>query len=361
MYCENCGNKNESGVKFCSKCGTSIATENAKKGIGKSPKDSHLPEIISEKSHKRLYFGILLVTISFLIFFAERNYISNILSGPRLKTPEAIEQELVAGNPKDINVNLQLNPSAVYQSGYTHITQSVNSSTNQVESETTDSEYYLTIIGKHILVLEGKPNQKPSSNFIGAVIPIPQDLESSISAEFNKTPELVGLDKYILPYAISDKGIFNLDNIWTLLIGVALFVWGGILTFKRLGDIDDKNHYAYGLITVLGYKNIDDFSKDFVAAKDAGILSIGNFSLSNKFLYNEGFFSFSIYPMSQMFWAYKQVVRKSVNLIPTGKDYKVVMNFRPKTSVEIKESEEDVNKHLYLLTKLYPWAKFGYE
>lgn len=363
MYCENCGNKLKSGASFCNKCGAPVKLEQADK---KQPvSDSFLSDIVRAKSLNRLYFGLVLVAVSFVIFFFERNYISNILSGPRQKTPDQIEQELVTGNPQDININLQLNSGEVFQSGYTHITQSVNSSTNEVESETTDAEYYLTIVGKHLLVLEGKVNQKPSTNFEGAVIPIPQDLESSISAEFSKDPELAGLEKAILPYALSDKGIFSLDNVYVLVFGIGLFVWGCYIVFRRLADIEDKGHFAFRISDELSYKNIGELSEDFVKNKESGVVDIGRYEVSSKYIFKEDYFSFSIYPLSRMYWAYKRETTHRVNFVPTGKSYGLVLNFMMKNgtniTIEAKEPEDKVNEHLYLFARLCPWAKIGYK
>jgi hypothetical protein len=373
MFCKNCGNKIDDNSKFCSKCGNVTSNNKVSTIVSDNPNNSqnpilstntdssdYLSKIIYTKSHRRLLFGYLLLAIAATIFIYQHNYISNLISGPRSISATSLESELLSGNIKDLNINLELLPDSVYQAGYTYVTQTVDKSTNKVESETTDQEYYLAIIGRHVLVLEGVPNQIPTGNFEGVIIPLSSDLQGKLVADFNNDPELSGSGASILPYALSNKGMMGIDSFWGFLFGIGLACWGGFLTYRRVTDRKDKKHYAYQIAPTIGYRNMEDFSKDFMNANEAGTVKIGGYKLSSKFLFRENFFSFEVYPMSQMFWAYKKVIKKSVNFIPTGKDYEVVIHFKPSKTVAIKESEENVNQHLMLLAHLCPEAKFGY-
>jgi hypothetical protein len=357
MYCEKCGKNISNGDKFCGICGTVISKEYQTEKI--YPR-SYISKIIFVKSKRRLYFGCLLVAVACIIFISQSNYISNLISGPRPMDDQTLENELVSGNIKDINVSLSLSAGSVYNSGYTHITQTVDQTTNKVESETTNSAYYLTIIGKHILVIEGIPGQLPSGNFTGVVIPLPADLQSGLASDFNSDPDLKELSGSILSYAISNEGMRGLDDFWVFLFALGLLCWGAFIVIKRGLDIEDKKHYIYKIISSAGYQNIDDFSDDFMKSEQAGVVKIGGYKLNNKFLSHKSFFFFDVYPLSQMYWSYKKITKRSVNFIPAGKDFGVVMHFRPNKVVTIKEQEKNVEQHLMLLIKLCPNAKFGY-
>lgn len=367
MFCSNCGNKIDDSAKFCGKCGKPVGVDLKKFGGNDSPHapdsvsgSNYLSRIIHAKSNRRLYFGYLLLAIAAIIFIYQHNYISNLISGPRSISESALENELQSGNIKDLNISLNLAPNSVYQAGYTYVVQTIDQTTNKVEGETTDQEYYLTVIGQHVLVLEGAPNQIPSGNFEGVVMPLSSELHGNLVSDFNSVSKLSGLSGSILPYMLSNKGMTGLDAFWGFLFAIGLACWGGFLTFRRVTDREDRKHYAFQIASTAGYPGMDNFSKDFIAANEAGIIKVGGYKLSSKFLSRENFFSFEVYPMSQMFWAYKKVVRKSVNFIPTGKDYEIVMHFRPNKTLSIKESEENVNQHLMLLVHLCPEAKFGY-
>lgn len=374
MYCNHCGKKNSKGAKFCQSCGKAIgkstfeevaenvdeSTEVNEEKEVESPK-SYLANKIKEKSLRRLYFGFALVGLSIIILLSQANYIANILSGPRTLSPDALESEILSGNINDINVALQLPSDGVYPAGYTHITQTINENTNQVESQVTDGAYYLTLVGRHILVLEGNTNQTPSGNFNGVLIPLPTDLQNKLVADFNNDPKLSGLSGDFLAYELSDKGILSLDQIWVVLLGLGILAWGGFIVLRRINDKEDKNHYIYKIAGSAGYHSIKDFSEDFIKSKDEKFIELGGgYYLNHKFLFNDGYFSFHVFPLSQLFWMYKSIVKRSVNFIPTGKHHELSMHFRPNIKVSIKEDEATVNQNLYILANLCPAAKLGY-
>lgn len=375
MYCNNCGHKNLENAKYCQKCGKPVGKHafSEQEEVGNEAPKTHQPEtinaenssylakIIRAKSLKRLYFGFALVGIACVIFLSQQNYITNLISGPRSIDPQTLEAEIVNGNIKDINVNIPLAPDSVYSAGYTHITQTINQNTNQVENTTTDSQYYVTILGKHIVVLEGTPNVTPIVSFEGVVIPLPSDLQSKLIADFNNNPKLADLSSTILPYEISNKGITGIDQFWYFLIGVGILLWGAIVVFRRLSDLDDKNHYLYKIATTAGYKNLDDLSNDFEKAKQEKSIQIGKFTLNSRFLFADNYFSLNVYPISQLFWAYKKITtRKLYGVVPLSKSHGLVLHFRPKQTVSIGENEESIHQHLYILAQLCPTAKIGY-
>lgn len=371
MYCIYCGNKNAKDAKFCQKCGKRVddgypSNESSQKSIY-TPKtsESYLAGIIRAKSIRRLYLGCFLIVVAIVIFLSESNYISNLISGPRWLDASTLENEMLNKDVKDLNVKIQLVPDSVYPAGYTHITQSINETTKAVESETTDSQYYLTFLGKHIVVLEGIPKTLPTGTFSGVVEPLYTNLQDKLIADFNKDPKLAKLTTLILPYQISSKGITSIDQFWTFMVGVGLLIWGGVVVIRRISDLDDKQHYIYKIATTAGYSNIDDLSNDFVNIKDSAepheqSKKIRGFFLNSKFLFADDFSSYTVYPLSQMYWAYKKIIRNSVYFIPTGKSYEIIMHFKPNQTVTVKESEENVNQYLFLIAQFCPTAKFGY-
>jgi|WetSurMetagenome_2_1015567.scaffolds.fasta_scaffold43901_1 hypothetical protein len=324
-------------------------------------KDSNLAKVIQAKSRRRLYFGCFLLILSIIILFWQYNFISNLLSGPITMDSKALEYQLINNNVKNININLKLPPDGVYTTGYANINKKVNKYTGEVISQTTESEYYLTTIGSHLLIIEGKPGQLPSGNFSGVIIPLESNIRHSLISDFNGSSESVGLGEYLLPYTLSNKSMFNFPGFWLFLLGIGLVSWGVLLVYRRITDIEDKKHYAYLIAKSMGYNTIENLGADYAESKQAGTVEIGNhYRLSNKFLFADKFFSFKIYPLSQLHWAYKKITKKSLNFIPYGKDYAIVMHFRPKEMVEIKSSEDNINKTLFLLTQLCPETKYGY-
>src|ERR1019366_9308362 len=62
--------------------------------------------------------------------------------------------------------------------------------------------------------------------------------------------------------------------------------------------------------------------------------------ITDNFVIQKAFFAFNVLRFNDLVWAYKKVTKKSVNFVPTGKDYDAVMifyggtqNFRAKEKI----------------------------
>ena len=252
MFCKKCGGKNDEDAKFCAHCGVNFfGNLTEEKNVGEQEEAMHaqaeakpenpfggqrsfISKLMSLEHKGYLLLGCTLIIVAFIVFISCHNYFSNVLSGSRTLTTEYLESEILSGKIKDVNVNFQLPASAVYQAGYTGITKTVNQNTNQVESETTDSEYYITIIGDHLLVLEGTQNQLPSGRFYGVVIPLRSDLQQQLEADFSGDPDLKNLSSSILPYMVSNKGMTAVDDFGSVVFGIIMLLLGAYTLFRNL-------------------------------------------------------------------------------------------------------------------------------
>jgi hypothetical protein len=61
-----------------------------------------------------------------------------------------------------------------------------------------------------------------------------------------------------------------------------------------------------------------------------------------------------------MVWVYKKVTKHSINFIPTGKTYSVVLVGRHRQRIEEQMKEKAVNEMLADLAARVPWALFGF-
>jgi len=227
MLCKKCGKENDGDAKFCLFCGNNLSSSNLNTKLSFGEKIKHFFVV---------GIGLAAVIGAFIIFISSYNFFLNVISGPRAITAETLEQEMVSGNIKDINVILSLPYGEVYQSGYTGITKTVNQDTNQVESQTTDSEYYITKLGQHLLVLEGTPGQMPAGDFRGAVIPLRSDLQQQMVSDFSNDADLQNLTSSILPYTVTNKGMTAVDSFGLIILGLILLIFGASILFKTLGD-----------------------------------------------------------------------------------------------------------------------------
>jgi len=363
MYCSNCGKSVYDHAQFCFNCGKKIsgtyketqndAKLNQNEVNSNESSSNYLEDKIKSKSKVRLIIGILLFVAGTVILVFQFNFIVNVFNGPSLVDGQSLESQLLAGKIEDVNVTLPLKQGFVYPTGYTYTTTS-NSTTDTV------AEFYATLLGKHILIIRGQPNQLPSGNLTGFIKPLNSDLKEKIDVDFNKDQDLKKLTPYILPYMITNEGLFDMDEFWISLVGLILFLGGGLLFLRRISDPNDKKNITYSFLKQAGYKNISELSNEFLKSENGSIKLNKGYKLNHKFLYVEKFLSVELYPLSQASWIYKKVTTHKTNFITTGKSYSLVIHFKPKKVVQLEMSDEACNQQIKYLMLLLPNVKFGY-
>ena len=70
-------------------------------------------------------------------------------------------------------------------------------------------------------------------------------------------------------------------------------------------------------------------------------------------------FSFDLFRMENLIWAYKKVVKRSVNFIPIGKGYAAALNFSDGEAV-IDGRRKRVDELLAFAENRAPWIVHGY-
>jgi hypothetical protein len=63
----------------------------------------------------------------------------------------------------------------------------------------------------------------------------------------------------------------------------------------------------------------------------------------------------------EIVWVYKKRTKHSVNLIPTGTTYSLILRDTRGKALEISNSEQYVNNFLSSLMEQTPWVLFGYD
>jgi hypothetical protein len=63
----------------------------------------------------------------------------------------------------------------------------------------------------------------------------------------------------------------------------------------------------------------------------------------------------------EVIWIYKKRTKHSVNFIPTGSSYSLVLRDSRGKLLELSNSEKDVNLYLTSLGEQTPWVIFGYD
>jgi hypothetical protein len=82
--------------------------------------------------------------------------------------------------------------------------------------------------------------------------------------------------------------------------------------------------------------------------------------VTQSWLVRRNTFSTWVSPIEDLAWAYKKVTKHSVNFIPTGKSYAVVLVGRHRQRIEVQMPEKASNALLEFLAARAPWAIYGF-
>jgi len=152
-------------------------------------------------------------------------------------------------------------------------------------------------------------------------------------------------------YGVRPLGFFCL----LLLAGVNIwFIYGGIKTL-----LDPTKHKVYiGLINT--YYPLDVIETIDDEALSNTVIKLGNLTVLPSWWIGQNFFNITVIKASDIYWVYKKVTKNSMNFIPMGKTYDLVVCLSNRSVKTISMKENNIDKILYYIKDRYPWIVIGY-
>jgi hypothetical protein len=224
-----------------------------------------------------------------------------------------------------------------------------------VSTEIKDEYVYLRV-GEKILLVKAPPG-KEQLEYSGALEyttdPVKQDLLRPLAAEDAE------LASAVLPFTLNAADYRS--NAYTMLIiglpllGLAL--WNCLKAMRRISEIQLSPVWKHLAV----YGNAEQLSQQIEAElQPAMIRKYGKLQIAQQWMVRRKTFSTWVSPVGDLVWIYKKVTKHSVNFIPTGKTYSVVLVGRHRQRIEEQMKEKAVNEMLADLTARVPWVLFGF-
>ena len=160
--------------------------------------------------------------------------------------------------------------------------------------------------------------------------------------------------------AANIKDIDFSRDFWPMLV-VSLFfllaLWNCIKAIRRYGELSTtavwKNLSVYG--------NAEQLSLEIEQQRLGPKTKYGNLEVTGSWLVNRSLFSTWVSPVGDLAWVYKKVTKHSVNFIPTGKSYSIIIYGRHRQHIEVSVTEKKANELLSDFATRVPWAIYGYD
>lgn len=232
-----------------------------------------------------------------------------------------------------------------------------NTQNGQVISSKVKAEYVFLRVGGSILLVKASPGEE-KLEYSGELVPTTQQVQNDVIRALKvEDPELGAM---VLPFTLNAAD-YREDGYWGLGIMTPLFVlavWNVMKAVRRSSEPQTsplwKNLSAFG--------NAEQLSSQIEAELGTGaVKKYGKLRIGVQWMVRRKAFSTWVSPVSDLVWIYKKVTKRSVNFIPTGKTYSVILVGRHRQRIEEQMKEKAVNELLVDLANRVPWAIFGFD
>jgi hypothetical protein len=226
----------------------------------------------------------------------------------------------------------------------------------RVASTEIKDEYIFLRVGEKVLLVKAAPGKEKleySGELVAISDQVKEDLLQPLAAED------ADLARAVLPFTLNAAD-YRSNGYTMLMMGLpvlALALWNCLKATRRISEIQTspvwKNLAVYG--------NAEQLSHQIEAEMQPAITrKYGKLQIAQQWMVRRKTFSTWASPIADLVWVYKKVTKHSVNFIPTGKTYSVVLVGRHRQRIEEQMKEKPVNEMLADLTTRIPWALFGF-
>jgi len=295
--------------------------------------------------------GILLAGLLAVVALNYR-YAINFVRGPKAISTEDL---LAIQDPEQrAQFFVQVTGERVAPTGFQHVEQQINESTNKVESESVKYDYKALKVGQRWLLVKA-PGSSVATGFSGALV---KDSEGAdVVGQLEQAEP--GLKGMFLPFVL-DTIDYRDGGYWALGIGIPILLLVGWNLAKWITRTSDRSTHpiikklrAYGEPEMLSI----EIENEITQAPTA----IGPVVITRSWLFTPFFFGLKMARLADVVWIYKKVTKHSYNFIPTGKTYSALVWSRSGESVEIGMKEKKTEELLQAIATRIPWVVAGFD
>ena len=227
----------------------------------------------------------------------------------------------------------------------------------QLVSTEVKDEYIFLRAGDKILLVKAPPGAE-QLQYSGQLEPTGATVHADlVQPLMGQRPETGAM---ILPFTLNATDYRN--NGYAILFLVvpllALAAWNCIKAMRRSSEMQLSPTWK----NLAQYGNAYQLSQQIDAELQPNMVhKYGNLQVTPQWLVRRKMFSTWVSPVEDLAWVYKKVTKHSVNFIPTGKTYSVILVGRHRQRTEEQMKEKAVNELLGELAGRVPWALFGFD
>jgi len=307
-----------------------------------------LLEGVRTRCLRRVAAGILVVAVATGVVVYQRRYVQNFFGGPYpLDVAELNAIDDASTTPRYFAT---VKGGEAIDTGIRAVT--IRTRGGVETSRSTSGTYYLLPVGNHFLLC--KSNAGVQAGYQGELAPIPPKVAEAVFS----TPEAEALRDRVFPYYLNDVSFREPGAMEMVVLVIVIFLLArhGLPAWRYL-----HNPSSHPLVRrVRSWP--DPIGTMAAAQKEAGSFHYrggAGWLVTDRFLVQSSFFSFDVFRIADLLWAYKKVTQHSVNFVPTRKTYETILVCYGGAAV-IPAPPEGAQAILAFVAARAPWARFGY-
>ena len=300
-----------------------------------------------QKSIGQMVLFLLVTAIVIMLFMADAAYWKAFFHGPRqVGTVELNAASKASDDFQPIATPIvKVTGDKVITTGVQEVT------TYEGVISRVSAGYYALRVGGRILIV--KSAEAVDTTVTGSLDPMPYDLKTQLFPQGTDP----AVEKQVYPLLL-DTDYRESSVIWILwaLLAEAVF---GFFAWRSWGRLTGRTEHpavtrakAWGSLVTTSTE-VERELKSGAKTKSKGWTVTQNYAVKRKL------FSFDLFRMENLIWAYKKVVKRSVNFIPIGKGYAAALNFSDGEAV-IDGRRKRVDELLAFAENRAPWIVHGY-
>lgn len=296
-----------------------------------------------------LFFSAASIFLLYLNFGEFKAYISG---------PKHIDMSAISSLKIDDTTHnyVMITAEKEAKTGIRYVEKTYDKYSKKETSSTVKKEYYILKAGDSYILAALPPDKVGNLTYTGWLRETTSEEDSNLASiiqKFKKANQPIQENCILDAEQSADSLYIYVVFVPLLLVSIFFIIRSIMLT------IAPEKHKIYRKLEKLG--DADKILREIEEeAASSSFVRMRNISFMNSWILINNVFTLKLIHVDDIVWAYKKVTKHSVNFIPTGKSYQLILCLADKSQAVVASKDANVDFILSSFMQRCPWIIVGY-